>query len=46
MTWRNQTVPLDGAAWEAKLNDLIASSKLEKKVVKIENDDFTKSFHR
>ena len=39
-------LPLDGAAWEKKLNELIAGSKLEKKVVKIANDDFTKSFHR
>ncbi len=39
-------LPLDGAAWELKLNELIASSKLEKKVVKITHDDFTKSFHR
>ena len=39
-------LPMDGAAWEAKLNDLIANSKLEKKVMKIANDDFTKSFHR
>ena len=39
-------LPLDGAAWEAKLNELIVGSKLEKKVVKIANDDFTKSFHR
>ena len=39
-------LPMDGAAWETKLNDLIANSKLEKKVVKIANDDFTKSFHR
>ena len=39
-------LPMDGAAWEKKLNELIAGSKLEKKVVKIENDDFTKSFHR
>jgi predicted dehydrogenase len=39
-------LPLDGAAWEAKLNELIASSTVQKKVVKIANDDFTKSFHR
>ena len=39
-------LPLDGAAWESKLNELISHSKLEKKVVKIANDDFTKSFHR
>ncbi len=39
-------LPLDGAAWEKKLNELIANSKLEKKVVEIKSDDFTKSFHR
>jgi len=39
-------LPLDGAAWEAKLNELIANSTVQKKVVKIANDDFTKSFHR
>ena len=39
-------LPLNGAAWEAKLNELIAGSKHEKKVVEIKNDDFTKSFHR
>src|ERR1043166_2715693 len=39
-------LPLDGAAWEKKLNELIAKSKLEKKVVEIKADDFTKSFHR
>lgn len=43
-----QTVelPMDGAAWETKLNELIAGSTVQKKVVKIANDDFTKSFHR
>jgi predicted dehydrogenase len=39
-------LPLDGAAFEKKLQQLIAESKFEKKVVEIENDDFTKSFHR
>ena len=39
-------LPMDGAAFETKLQELIASSKLEKKVVEIKNDDFTKSFHR
>ena len=39
-------LPLDGVAWEVKLNELIDGSKLQKKVVKIANDDFTKSFHR
>jgi predicted dehydrogenase len=43
-----QTVelPLDGAAYERKLNELIAASKFEKKVVKTSNEDFTKSFVR
>jgi predicted dehydrogenase len=43
-----QTVqlPLDSAAYEKKLNQLIAESKLEKKVVEIANEDFTKSFNR
>lgn len=38
-------IPLDGAAYEAKLNQLIAESKFEKKVVKTEvGEDFSKSF--
>jgi predicted dehydrogenase len=43
-----QTVelPLDGAAFEKKLQELIAQSRFEKKVVEIKDDDFTKSFHR
>lgn len=43
-----QTVelPLDGAAYERKLNELIAGSKFEKKVVKTSNEDFVKSFMR
>jgi len=43
-----QTVelPMDGAEFEKKLQQLIAESKFEKKVVEISNDDFTKSFHR
>jgi len=43
-----QTVelPLDSAAYESKLNELIAVSKFEKKVVKTSNEDFTKSFMR
>jgi predicted dehydrogenase len=39
-------LPMDGAAFEKKLQQLIAESKFEKKVVEIKNDDFTKSFHR
>jgi hypothetical protein len=39
-------LPMDACAFEIKLQELIANSKLEKKVVEITNDDFTKSFHR
>jgi hypothetical protein len=44
----NNTVelPMDGAAWEDKLNQLIAESKLVKKVVKAETTDFAASFRR
>jgi predicted dehydrogenase len=43
-----QTVelPLDSAAYETKLNQLIAGSKIEKKVVAVSNEDFTKSFRK
>lgn len=43
-----QTVelPMDGAAWEAKLNQLVAESKVQKKVVQVEATDFTASFRR
>ncbi len=39
-------LPMDGAAFETRLNQLIRESRFEKKVVEIVNDDFTKSFHR
>jgi predicted dehydrogenase len=39
-------LPMDGAAYEMTLQQLIASSKFEKKVVAVANEDFTKSFHR
>jgi predicted dehydrogenase len=39
-------MPMDGAAFEAKLNELIASSRFEKKIVELKSDDFTQSFHR
>lgn len=39
-------LPMDGAAFERKLNELIAKSRLEKKVVELKNDDFNQSFHR
>lgn len=39
-------LPMDGAAWETKLNELIAHSTRQKKVVQATTDDFTKSFNR
>jgi predicted dehydrogenase len=44
----NQTIelPMDSAAWEKKLNQLIAESKHEKKVAQVSSEDFTKSFNR
>jgi predicted dehydrogenase len=39
-------LPLDSAAYEAKLNELIAASRFEKKVAAVSNEDFTKSFRR
>jgi predicted dehydrogenase len=40
-------LPLDSAAYERKLQQLIAESKFEKKVVKtVVGEDFTKSFNR
>ena len=44
----NQTIelPMDSAAYECKLQQLIAESKFEKKVVEISSEDFTKSFTR
>jgi predicted dehydrogenase len=44
----NQTIdlPMDSKAWETKLNELIANSKHEKKVVQTQAEDFTKSFRK
>ncbi|HSU55999.1 MAG TPA: Gfo/Idh/MocA family oxidoreductase [Candidatus Dormibacteraeota bacterium] len=44
----NNTVelPMDSTAYEKKLNELIANSKHEKKVVEVVGEDFTKSFRR
>jgi predicted dehydrogenase len=39
-------LPLDGSAYERKLNELIAGSKFEKRVVEVQGEDFTKSFVR
>lgn len=43
-----QTVelPMDSAGWETKLNQLIAESKVQRKVVKVEATDFSKSFRK
>ena len=46
LTGQTVELPMDGAAFERKLQQLIAESKFEKKVIEIKNDDFTKSFHR
>ncbi len=43
---RTIDLPMDSAAYERKLQELIANSRHEKKVVAIKNDDFTQSFHR
>lgn len=44
----DQTValPMDSAAFERKLNELIANSKFEKKVVEVSDEDFAQSFNR
>ena len=39
-------LPMDGAAWESKLNQLIAESTHEKKVVEVSGEDFAASFRR
>ena len=39
-------LPMDSAAWEAKLNDLIANSTHEKKVVEVSSEDFAASFRK
>ena len=39
-------LPMDGAALEAKLNELIANSTHEKKVVEVSSEDFAASFRK
>ena len=39
-------LPMDSAAWERKLNQLIAESKIEKKVVAVSAEDFANSFRK
>ena len=43
---RTVELPMDSAAYEKKLNQLIAESKVEKKVVEVSGEDFTKSFRK
>jgi hypothetical protein len=43
---RTIELPLDGAAYEKKLNELIAASKTEKKTAPVSAEDFTASFRR
>ena len=43
---REVELPMDSAAYERTLNELIANSKLKKKVVEVSNEDFAKSFNR
>lgn len=43
---RTVDLPMDGAAWETRLQQLIAESKVEKKVIAVEATDFTASFRR
>ena len=39
-------LPMNSEAWEKTLNQLIAESKLEKKVMKVEASDFASSFRK
>jgi predicted dehydrogenase len=43
---RTIDLPLDGAAYERKLQQLIQESRFEKKVVAVATEDFAKSFNR
>jgi predicted dehydrogenase len=40
------TLPMNGPAWEARLELLIAQSRLEKRVVTVEATDFASSFRK
>jgi len=46
LTGQTVEVPLDAAAYEQKLNQLVAESRFEKKVAAVSSEDFTKSFVR
>jgi predicted dehydrogenase len=46
LTGETIEMPMDGVAFEKKLQQLIAESRHEKKVVAVSNEDFTNSFRR
>ncbi len=46
LTGQTVELPMSGAAWEKKLHELIAESKVEKKGVKVTADDFAGSFRK
>ena len=39
-------LPMDSAAWEDKLNELVANSTHEKKTVEVSSEDFAASFRK
>jgi predicted dehydrogenase len=43
---RTVQLPMDGSEFQKKLEQLIAESRFQKKVVAVAGEDFTKSFHR
>lgn len=43
---RTLELPMESAAYERKLNELIAGSKVQKKVLEVSNEDFAKSFKK
>ncbi|MBI1840606.1 MAG: Gfo/Idh/MocA family oxidoreductase [Verrucomicrobia bacterium] len=46
LTHETVELPLDGLIYEARLQELIANSKFQKKVENLSSDDFAKSFRR
>ncbi|HOX58409.1 MAG TPA: Gfo/Idh/MocA family oxidoreductase [Candidatus Paceibacterota bacterium] len=46
LTGQTVELPMDSAAYEQQLNQLISASKVEKKVVEVSNEDFTASFRK
>jgi len=46
LTGQTVPLPLDGQAYEQRLNQLIAESRFEKNVITTAGEDFTKSFNR